>query len=702
MGVKVDQMLHGYAHGHGLLHGSTHLSAESARLMLGLSDMSGPGMLPGFESYLTAYALVSEQIYVVARTWYAFEMRRPGCVWTHSLLIKNTDLGRIQTAKALIQLFRRPSTETADDYTEQLALDVNHDALWIPQADSDFLNQPLTWSVLWCLYARPEKPVYLLAKSADYYESAILQLWLQQWPQLRQQFAFCTGALANRTLRGKSFDLQVVPADPSPELRQDLSKGSVVDTALRSTLQDASADWVTYAIGDLKDKTGHRLRKIAWHLANGKVADRTSFPAVFQLASAVQRHPYSQADATDYLAAIAEASRSVRIPRALLTSMLDPQAALGISALEENLLEALATVPLPESISVDDLDLPGRIRRMTENSRTGAAMLFSKLIRRESITEAGNQILLAIAHELKPEDLESISPIRPEVLTLLIGRNPRLAASPFLWNASQYPHAEILAAVMHASVDETTLGDVFGAMLVSKSDSVAENAFTYGNQFVEPALQWLNRNGGQIRSLPKPWRRYFRSYTEDVVSWLLDHSAAPNLLILLASTLPADATDLTLLDLAVWLPLLPRLQDLNESERLRVAAFLFALAVRHCVRESIEFLRESFEIVYRAGAIEMMDYESWRAIEAVAPPLSYWRGWDKCERITAALLDRFIECDWQGEELLKMVKSEDSLRQLFGLSSTSKERKRFLKRTARIALEIPTMPQYRRIFEGYA
>src|SRR5438876_8310569 len=114
MGIKFDQTLHGYANGHTLLQSSVRLSAEAERTMLSMSDMSGPGMRPGFESYLTAYDLPTERMYVVARTWYASEMPRPGCVWTHSLLMANDDVSKVSDAHSLLKLFRRPTTPTED------------------------------------------------------------------------------------------------------------------------------------------------------------------------------------------------------------------------------------------------------------------------------------------------------------------------------------------------------------------------------------------------------------------------------------------------------------------------------------------------------------------------------------------------------------------------------------------------------------
>lgn len=80
-------MLHGYNHGHNYIQGSIVLdSSHDMNKIAMLSDWSE--YVNGKDySYLTFYSLDESNYYVVAKTWYASEMSRPGCVWTHSLLI---------------------------------------------------------------------------------------------------------------------------------------------------------------------------------------------------------------------------------------------------------------------------------------------------------------------------------------------------------------------------------------------------------------------------------------------------------------------------------------------------------------------------------------------------------------------------------------------------------------------------------------
>ena len=90
--MRIEQTLHGYSDGHRLLAASTELPRDARYAMLGLSDISGRSMVSGFEEYLTGYPVPDSSLYAFAKTWYAPEMERPGCVWTHTLLIESRNL----------------------------------------------------------------------------------------------------------------------------------------------------------------------------------------------------------------------------------------------------------------------------------------------------------------------------------------------------------------------------------------------------------------------------------------------------------------------------------------------------------------------------------------------------------------------------------------------------------------------------------
>ena len=123
--IEIQQMLHGYKLGHNYVQGSILLpSSHDMDKIATLSDWSEFVDKDGERDYITAYPLPESPYYVIAKSWYADEMRRPGCVWTHSLLIQRNDLGKITDYCQLLALFKRPVVNEEDfsDYSKSIVL----------------------------------------------------------------------------------------------------------------------------------------------------------------------------------------------------------------------------------------------------------------------------------------------------------------------------------------------------------------------------------------------------------------------------------------------------------------------------------------------------------------------------------------------------------------------------------------------------
>ncbi len=302
--IEIHQALHGYSEGHCLLETSRSWPRETERTLLVLSDMSGPSMLPGFESYLTGYALPDVGVYAFAKTWYAAEMERPGCVWTHTLLIDNADLARFRSLHVLLPLFCRPQKERPRaTYSSPLTLpslspgDVDLQEFSTPPTSStsvgknstvvlnllqEFSTPPtssvfsippssldevsvrarrsygMARKIITALYGHPEKPIFVPAESSEHYADIVVAIWGQQWPRLRRSFHFCTGSLSNRSVHGKVFDLQVIPSDLVRTIPREVPQAQFIGLRAETSQSDFPA-WAQFAARDLEVRSQKRF-----------------------------------------------------------------------------------------------------------------------------------------------------------------------------------------------------------------------------------------------------------------------------------------------------------------------------------------------------------------------------------------------------------------------------------------------------------
>ncbi|MGH7263400.1 MAG: hypothetical protein ACREMB_00905, partial [Candidatus Rokuibacteriota bacterium] len=208
--IELHQALHGYAGGHRLLMASQRLPREAERALLILTDISGPVTGGPFESYLTGCAVPGTGAYALARTWLAPELSRPGCVWSHTLLVDQADLPRVSDPRGLLPLFSRPRKgEPWQAYGRPLTVS--------PPVTGDEPPSRRAWTdadavrVLEAVYGgTADGPAFVAAERPETVEELVLAVWGQQWPRLRRTFRFCTWSLAPRALDGHAFDLQVV------------------------------------------------------------------------------------------------------------------------------------------------------------------------------------------------------------------------------------------------------------------------------------------------------------------------------------------------------------------------------------------------------------------------------------------------------------------------------------------------------------
>ena len=123
--IKVNHGLLGYERGHRLLASSKELKSTSKHILLQFSDRSVDVNEIPKSGYLTGYPLDEDGLYVIARTWAAPEIPRPGCIWTHSLLISFTELAQLDDPRRLLPLFRRPAVSgERNEYTSLFEIEL--------------------------------------------------------------------------------------------------------------------------------------------------------------------------------------------------------------------------------------------------------------------------------------------------------------------------------------------------------------------------------------------------------------------------------------------------------------------------------------------------------------------------------------------------------------------------------------------------
>jgi len=274
MAIVDDQIIHqalfGYADGHRLIEASTRLSSRDLYDLSAVSDLASGVQLQPDESYLTGTTLHDSRDFALIRTWPAPEMPRPGCVWSHVLILTPEVLASQRDLGALDFLFAHPRSRTkSGHYTGILDLSAGNSKSDVPPnlvalvLSSYYSGRTFSWSL-------PVGPQL---------DSAVLAVWSQQWPRLRALFTFRTARATGSMTRGRArFDFQ-------PGADADAAQ----EPAMVGSADGLDVDWIEAAVADAVSPEVTPLRRFLWRYGKDLRSPRQRFQNLIKIHLATRK-----------------------------------------------------------------------------------------------------------------------------------------------------------------------------------------------------------------------------------------------------------------------------------------------------------------------------------------------------------------------------------------------------------------------------
>lgn len=655
--LTIHQAIHGYRDGHRLLSSSVSLSGDSARAMLILSDMSGSAMQPGFDEYLTGYPLPGSEFFVFAKTWYAPEMQRPGCVWTHSLLLSREQLAQTSASGLVSRLLRPQQDGVETAATAAIELEEAPDAGNVGGFGEQMAARALVGAVL-----GQARPVIVTVENAAQLERAILRLWEELWPAARARFSFCTGALMPRSVAGALMDLQAVPrAIPSSQFRKSAGAALVLDLRAPSKPEawvDLMFDGATR--GDATFRT--------WlEAAAGTDAGRSVVPS---LAPIFGEWHAPDASARSVLVSIVSAKDIDPSSRSRLVGMAFDRAETETGAAgRRELLQDLCAHREAELTPVAPT-LEGQARKLFEESRTEGIALVLSLLGSE-LTAVGERVLRAAVLLLEPSDLETFGDAQAPFLPTIVGARPQLASSPVLWKRVGSRSGEVLSQLGSSNLSDEERGAVVDAILTDGCDVSADALIRFGGKAA--IFRGLTALTAEQIQLSWTWRSALSAQPDTVLEWL-ESLSTPSLreLDLGSRFLNPKATQARLVK--VWKTGTAGAAPLVS----RVAAFGLTLAFWEGAAKS-PLLAACFQPTYDAAGSSRLEHEEWDWVREHATAVSWYRDWDRCERLAAAVARLLEKQNASLETVFAVVHNRASIRKVAAILDDDRDTRRYLK-----------------------
>ncbi len=630
--IQVDQALYGYQHGHQLLTSSRPFRPESQQQLLVLTDAAGP-RIEGFDGYLSLFFLDAESVLVFAKTWFADEFSRPGCVWTHALFISEEQLALVNDLASVESAFRRPTIPYNRDYSSPLILNVPSDI-----SDS-MLGIPTRFTVQ---LFDTDKPVVRRIDSSDELNQWLFALWSIFWPKLRTRFSFSIGADEIRNVNGRPFDLTAVPG-PAALRSHRLSPTDDL------TLTDQASDWAAPLSGAAVDLNS-RLRKFIVEFGHCFKPRRTALREIAELYSSIQRSKRNSDVATliESLASLQSLAEPGPVLTALLnplrsewTPLQDPGLLLGLLNIRGNVALKLSSAQLDLPVRIEKLD---RVSREIVNARVQESLEHStgdvdELIR--------NAVVESILTQGAP-----ISTISPSLWPLIVAEAPEKILEMDLDKLGVRSVAAMAEAIV---ASKTTNPSVISAVVALEMrhglDQQAEQLYrSSADAAIEAAFSLADRKVEAIERLPFEWRRLFWEDPARVLR-LFNHRSANRKSIRTLATLLPSRRKVSDPEREEWLVASPETSD----DRLSFAVLELVAGLND--EEKSILLAASYENVYDGLRTSRLASYGWQMayLEPRLPVLMPWDNWDKCRRLREAVAEHLIYNNLRPDDVLQSI-----------------------------------------------
>lgn len=643
-------MVFGYNNGHTLLYGSIILPIEDKSLLLELSDWSGVNEI-NKANYITGFPLIKTEYYALVKTWYADEMPRPGCAWSHVLLIHKKNFTDIENIEILINVFRRPSL-----------LDENHHVYNIPvEIDSGKVKSPVSYinefgnnsnlkRIIQELHCT-NNPIFLPTDPNIKNELLFLRLWWLQPVNDRYLFTFCTGALTPRRYLNNVFRLQVVEkqsADYEYFVVGSVNEGGNFDCWLdiiQEELITSRSNYVSFLNSITDDISPSKTNSIALATIFELISNEESIESgtlVFKLFNILVKY-------------FPDKTIARKLKRGLLSQKV-------LVALDEELFFLQNIVTINNDVfDIDDLQVVNRVLDVYENNKATYFDFLNRIIK-ENINDVGILILGRSSEILNEGDVVILINDYWSLFITFINIRPSLIEFEETWKLSKTQCLELFNVLLsNENAIELNWRIVINALLEKQVAFKPELLITLrkvASDYLSLVLDWFDSHLNS--NLQSQWVISLSSNIGKVIDWIeITKNIKLHTSILISKIIDPNSDEIKKRGGSVWLAMSEVSLSSKSKETIYLHAFLTSIAFNFRDNNSETLLKNSFAIVYNEIANDSLDYNLTSMVLIHTKPLLFWQDWDKCKKLRIALADKFNESDWDHGLIYEIVKDYD-------------------------------------------
>ncbi len=649
--MKIEQVLHGYSDGHQLLATSTTaLSPSDRRKMALLSDWNEyVSAQDDDSSYLTCYPLPDSPYYVVAKTWYAVENERPGCVWTHSLLLDLQGQVSFFDYLLLYSLFRRPKEGDYGAYEKTIEIG-NGARRELIGIEYDVMPSLDYW--LWQMLDNEESLMLTYQGNSLKSQELLLSLMNHIPKAMLSNMSMCSGTGRLLKFDGKTFSFQL-----TSEVRRNIPKltGRVIEsekvegwyeTIANSILKDGID--IPMLIARFSDEIGNRTEALGAVVLVFTLLDRLKDPGEsneqkFQLTLRIMATAFPGTE------------QGKRFKGVILAENVTK-----FFFREEDFIYQMAVTPYWRSFDYNSFKYQERVRAYVSSRNVdGFAPLMSSILSSQCDTPVKTETLMQTVMAYTEEDCHLLLTDYWDYFLFLAQHDYRMLSCKAWIASDREKFLELIQLFKQKTPPDFKYWDALLTKLLWDDVQVDQEIISTIGQHVDTLVSdVLNRMsfGYQVGST---WVDYCKSEPTKVMAWMKEKFSLNNTLVrLVLDTFDPRSELVRGSDTIVWACMLSA--EIDSGMLLEYSTFLYVLSY-NLHRDDYAFLyyQKSFLPIYEATAEDCID-NYWLEIGPYCPkPLFGWE-WDRCDMLRKGFAERVFNED-RGVKTAKKFTTKSSL-----------------------------------------
>ena len=629
--ITLHQMLHGYKLGHNYIQGSIVLpSTHDMDKIATLSDWSEYVGFNNERDYITAFPLDESPYYVVAMTWYADGMRRPGCVWTHSLLIHKDDLAKITDFCNLLYLFEVPLTENYESYSSPRAFVEDANKANVHLSD---IGENRTAEVYECLLS--STPKFILTELTSYQSQVLLLTLFNYVPtEILKNKSFCSGTAAPRAYDGQYLSLQFV-THAGNAVKYLTNKTTAPWSQLVGNSAVNNNPQLATLIRYYQDELGDSVEKLSGFLNVVVLINRTC-----------ENDEEKQQVLQEIISTLSQTFPLQEDGKVFKSAVFQPSVARDFGG-EEYFLYTISTVNV-SSFTEEQVEYG---KRLHDLSTEQFLQLLKQLYSAEELNEWGIRTVNEVAQYISYVEIAGLRQTDKAFFQTIICSSAELL-NQILW--ADFTKEE-LQSTLSVFSDKNMVNafkhwrELLKTMLELKvpvASELACMAFSHDRDCVGEYLTYLNSDNHYPQCSVSIELEH---YTEAVLDWLSNvTSINSDVAYVLVNSIDEFNVATKNRGSKIWMPLH---NFLTEKDHIQFFIYLYRLSFNWQDKEALMYLRKAFYPIHELLAQDKLEYSFWYRIEPYTEHLFFMQNWDRCKKMRKMVIRRLKEAGCSKSEL---------------------------------------------------